>query len=365
MKAMPESVVGLGLSISFADSAVVAVTGELDIASTPDFAAVLDALIDRGHRSVTIDCAGLGFIDASGLRILAAARDRLVPTDGEIRIHGASPMAYRLFEITDLLEPLHVERRDPNARHDFGNAAETDPITWQATRLAANSARADALADTLSRMTVLIPEMIDACTGASVTLRRPGHLITAAASDDTAIDLDKIQYTHHQGPCLEAATVGVQTHAAALAHEQRWRAFTPQARGRGIESVLSSPLIANHEPTGALNLYSRTPHSFLSIDQDLASAFATQMAVLLHEPDLATARELDQGIHDALMSRDIIARAQGVLMERLHVDARTAYSALRRQSVDTCTPLRTGAATIVAETQPRSAPPVSDGIADE
>jgi hypothetical protein len=50
-------------------------------------------------------------------------------------------------------------------------------------------------------------------------------------------------------------------------------------------------------------------------------------------------------------------------MERLHVDARTAHSVLRRQSVDTCTPLRTGAATIVAETQPGSAPH-SDGTAD-
>jgi hypothetical protein len=36
-----------------------------------------------------------------------------------------------------------------------------------------------------------------------------------------------------------------------------------------------------------------------------------------------------------------------------------------RHSVDTSTPLRTRAATIVAETQPRSAPPLSDGVADE
>ena len=67
MTATPGRETRLELSIAFADTAVVAVAGELDLATAPDLAAMLDALFDRGHRHFTIDCTELGFIDASGL----------------------------------------------------------------------------------------------------------------------------------------------------------------------------------------------------------------------------------------------------------------------------------------------------------
>lgn len=361
--AVPDA--GLGLSVSLGDRAVVAVAGELDLASAPYLAAVLDALIDQGHLRVGIDCSQLSFIDASGVGVVAAAQARLLHTDGGIRLYGVSGLAYRVFEIIDLLDVLHVERPNADARPKLGDARETDPITWEATRLAARSARADALADTLSRMMALIPEIIVACDGASVTLRRPDYLMTAAASDDTVRDLDNIQYARDQGPCVEAANTGVQTHADALAQEQRWESFTPQARGRGIESILSSPIIVDDQPAGALNLYSRSPQAFLPTHQDLATVLAAQAAMLLGEPDPTTGRDLDDRIHDALSSRDVIAQAQGILMERLDVDARTAYATLRRDAVRTSTPLRARAGSIIAETQQRSASPHSEVPAHE
>jgi GAF domain-containing protein len=231
------------------------------------------------------------------------------------------------------------------------------------TRLAAASARADAFADTLARMTVLIPEIITACDGASVTLRRPHYFMTPAASDDTFRDLDNIQYVTQEGPCLDAATSGVQTHGAAFADEERWQAFIPEARQRGIESMLSSPIIVDDQPVGALNLYSRTPDAFPPIHQDLATVLATQIAVLLHEPAPTTGHEFDDRIQDALASRDIIAQAQGVLMERLGTDAGNAFVILRRDSVKTSTPMHVRAADIVAETQ--NSFPHPDGDASE
>ena len=357
---------GVGFSIGFGDGAVVAVTGELDIAATPDLAAVLDALIDRGHPSLTIDASELRFIDASGLGVLAAAHARLAGAGGEIRVRGASPMAYRLFEITELTDVLHVECVDPNERREPNDTRQGDPVAWQASRLAADSARADALADVLSRLAVLIPEIITACDGVSVTLRRPDYFMTAAASDDRARELDNIQYAVRQGPCLDAATTGAQTHAPLLADEQRWQSFTPHARERGIESILSSPLIVNDELAGALNLYSSTPESFEPIHQGVASLFAAQAALLLHEPDdPATSHEFDERVHDALASRDVIAQAQGILMERLDVDANAAFVTLRRDSVRTSVPLRVQAGDIVAETQERSTPTPPNGPAND
>ena len=57
MTAVPDPGIGLELSIAFADGAVVAVAGELDVASAPDLGAALDALINRSHLHITIDCS--------------------------------------------------------------------------------------------------------------------------------------------------------------------------------------------------------------------------------------------------------------------------------------------------------------------
>src|SRR4051794_23883260 len=136
----------LRLPIDFADGVAMAVAGELDLASAPYFAAVLDAVIDRGHRRVLVDCSELRFIDASGVGILAAAQARLLRADGEMRVHGASGLVYRIFEITDLIDQLHVEGPDPGSR-SVGISEGAEAIAWQAPLLAADSARAEGLTD--------------------------------------------------------------------------------------------------------------------------------------------------------------------------------------------------------------------------
>jgi anti-anti-sigma factor len=331
----------------------VTVVGELDPLGAPDLAAVLDALIDRGHQRITIDATELGFIDASGLGVFAAARARLLRSDGEIRILGLSDLSYRVFEITGLVDALHVEPRSAGPRS--GLRSETGQLASQVSRLAAESARSDALLATLSRLTALIPQIVGACDGVSVTLRHRDHLITAAASDETVRELDHAQYSDHEGPCLDAANGGAQVHAEALADESRWPSFVPRARDRGIESILSSPLVVDHRPTGALNLYSRTVSAFPVVEQELANLLAAQTSLVLDETGPPTAHGFDRSIDDALSSRDVIAQAQGVLMERLGLGAEDAYLALRRESVRTSVPLRNRADEIVAQTQPGDA----------
>ena len=311
---------GLAVSISCAggtQGVVLIVAGELDLATSPDLAAMLDALVDQGHVSVTLDCSKLEFIDASGVGVLAATQARLLRAGGGIRLRGASPMAYRILEFTDLLDVLQVEPPGPDVRRRFDAARDPEAIARQANRLASDSARADAL----SRMTGLIPEIIIAAEWASVTLRRPDYLMTAAANHDAARDLDNVQYADRQGPCVEAATTGVQTHSSVLARERRWRRFTPLARGRGVEAILSSPLVIDGLPIGALNLYSRTPHAFLTIDQELANVFAAQAAMLAHKDDRTTGREFDDRIHDDARQPSH-RQTQGIRMERHEIDAR-------------------------------------------
>jgi anti-anti-sigma factor len=77
-----------GFSISVTEHggrAVVAIRGELDLATSPDLEeAVLGRL--AGGQSVVLDLRELQFMDSSGLRVLIAAHTRAAEGEGEFAI---------------------------------------------------------------------------------------------------------------------------------------------------------------------------------------------------------------------------------------------------------------------------------------
>jgi anti-sigma B factor antagonist len=87
---------------------LLAVKGEIDIATSPRLIASLnDAVTDSSH-SVVVDLAAVEFMDSTGLALLVRAHRRLrgrgrgfavVCPDGHVR---------RIFELTDMLETLRV-----------------------------------------------------------------------------------------------------------------------------------------------------------------------------------------------------------------------------------------------------------------
>ncbi|MDQ3107406.1 MAG: GAF and ANTAR domain-containing protein, partial [Actinomycetota bacterium] len=153
--------------------------------------------------------------------------------------------------------------------------------------------------------------------GVSVSLERHGQLTTVAASDETILQMDHDQYATGQGPCVAAAREGHWFHVESLDDETRWPDFTPRAIAGGIHSILSTPLLAATGPVGALNIYSKRNKAFGGAEQDLAALFATQASGILIDagadvPSPEVAARLDQ----ALRAREVIAQAQGVIMER-------------------------------------------------
>lgn len=118
------------LSISVTDAAdgsvVVALVGELDLASAPSLVAELEALRGRAGRLV-IDAARLSFIDSSGLNALVATARA---TDRPIVLAGASEHVSRVVEMVRLEEILQVApsveealRRPAPTRDSGGEAA--------------------------------------------------------------------------------------------------------------------------------------------------------------------------------------------------------------------------------------------------
>jgi anti-anti-sigma factor len=94
--------VAFGFSISDTDPPVMAVRGEVDLASAPRLAAGLSELIGRGHSLVALDLGAVEFIDSTGLGVLVGSIRRLRDDGGDLVLRAASPAVVRILEITGL-----------------------------------------------------------------------------------------------------------------------------------------------------------------------------------------------------------------------------------------------------------------------
>lgn len=85
-------------------SPVIEASGEIDVATAPEFAAALDMMIDRELTEITVDMANVTFIDSSGLGTLVAALKRANEINTTLTLRNLSGSARKVFEITGLLE---------------------------------------------------------------------------------------------------------------------------------------------------------------------------------------------------------------------------------------------------------------------
>ncbi|WP_157936750.1 STAS domain-containing protein [Geodermatophilus chilensis] len=89
------------LSIDLRSGRITAV-GELDRLVAHRLSDALHALSVTGHRSWTIDAAGITFCDAEGLRALAGATTLAEERGCTLRLVAASPFTVRLLRLTGL-----------------------------------------------------------------------------------------------------------------------------------------------------------------------------------------------------------------------------------------------------------------------
>ena len=83
-------------------TAVVAVTGEIDLRTSDTLRARLVELHAAGPRRLVADFTGVPFCDAAGLGALVAAHNQIAASGGEIVLAGVRPAQLRLLRITGL-----------------------------------------------------------------------------------------------------------------------------------------------------------------------------------------------------------------------------------------------------------------------
>ncbi len=207
--------------------------------------------------------------------------------------------------------------------------------------------------DSLLQLIVsLAPVCIEPTDAASVSLLREGpRFETANATSDEVIDIDRVQYDTHEGPCVTAIDSGRPTLFDAAAPPEAWPNFTRVATGSGVASVLSMPLTLRDRTLGALNLYSHAPGAAAAWDRTTADEFVDHASVVLANAaafadSTRTARQLEE----ALLTRDVIGQAKGILMAREGCDADAAFGRLRSMSQQANRKLREIAVEVVEST---------------
>jgi anti-sigma B factor antagonist len=83
-------------------SALVAVRGEIDLATQAEFRAALSDLVVSGQTDLSIDLSGVEFIDSTGLGALIGARRRVHAFNGSLRLLSPSAQVRKVFEVTGL-----------------------------------------------------------------------------------------------------------------------------------------------------------------------------------------------------------------------------------------------------------------------
>jgi anti-sigma B factor antagonist len=84
--------------------AIVELSGELDLHSSPQLSAVVDDLLAGSPSVVEIDAGGLSFADSAGLRALLVAHSDATQRGVTLRLSRVSDQLDRLLEMTGLRE---------------------------------------------------------------------------------------------------------------------------------------------------------------------------------------------------------------------------------------------------------------------
>lgn len=199
------------------------------------------------------------------------------------------------------------------------------------------------LDETLAQITAAAVEVLPQVRYASITIKHAdGRLETAAPTDKLIHDLDAAQYDLQEGPCYEAAVDDTYAAAPYLATDGRWPRYAPVAVSAGVQAQAGIRLFETPKSNGALNLYADRSGAFENF-ADLSELFSHQSALAIEY-----AREITQ-LQEAVVTRQLIGAAVGVVMRQYDLDEARAFAFLTRMSSTSNVKLRIVAERLVAE----------------
>jgi GAF domain-containing protein len=220
------------------------------------------------------------------------------------------------------------QRGQPSAQ-DTGTTAALDELARRLAEAARGLQQLDPQ-QVLDRVVNLAVAMVPGAAEATITMvRARRHVYSAAATGELARWFDILQDETGEGPCLDAMWKQQTVRVNDLAADPRWPVLGPRAGERGVGSMLCLQLFVHEDTLGALDLLAHEKAAFTDESEHIGLLLASHAAIAV-----AGAQKLGHATM-ALVNRDIIGQAKGILMERFKLTADQAFDVLATVSQDT------------------------------
>jgi GAF domain-containing protein len=243
-------------------------------------------------------------------------------------------------------EAAGTRRRDPAPGRAPALSARTATFLQD---LVLDSTDVDQFLNNLARVAARHLSRLDHEVSCGVTLLRPRHAKTLASSRPYAVELDRIQYSFGDGPCLEAARTGDLVHVRDTRTDQRWPQYFKAITHHGIRAILAVPITLEGEAGCTMNLYSTTVDGFTPKAVRTAETFARDAAQSLRlAVHIAQLSDKAENLNAALQSRTTIDLAAGIVMGQNRCSQSAAIEIMKTAASHREIKLRHLAATIVS-----------------
>lgn len=104
---------------------VIALSGEVDLYTAPEFKQQLLEVIGRGGKDVVVDFSNTTFIDSTTLGVLVGGVKRLRPNRGQLSLVCADRNITKIFEITGLDKVFSIYASRDEAVGSLGERSQT------------------------------------------------------------------------------------------------------------------------------------------------------------------------------------------------------------------------------------------------
>ncbi len=160
------------------------------------------------------------------------------------------------------------------------------------------------LEELLTPVATYAVQAIPGADGAGLTLFEEGQADIIVTTDPFVSEVDGIQYSLRQGPCISAAAEARTIRSGSLGADARWSRFRGRVARLNVHSALSLPLITSEGVVDAMNIYAHAKHAFDERAAELGEIFAVPAAVAVQNAQvLARTQRLVIQLHAALGNR--------------------------------------------------------------
>jgi GAF domain-containing protein len=215
-------------------------------------------------------------------------------------------------------------------------------LAMRMAELARVAAQARTPEDILIGVTAAAVDLIPGVDTAGILLIKKDGFDSIAGTTDEPHHLDDLQMTFQEGPCVQAALAEPVVRTNDFRKESRWPRYAPAAVESGVLSGLSFKLFTADRTAGALNLFSYETNTWTTDDE------TTGMILAAHAAAAVLANQENIQLEAAILTRDRIGQAKGIIMERFQVDEVRAFDMLKQLSQESNTKLTEIAERVIA-----------------